>query len=152
MQIIIYDKSYLNKIPELFVNSIYNSCKKDYTLKQLEAWAGLNIDYKFWENKLKKTKPFLAILDGKLVGFAEFYNDYIDCFYVDYTFQKKGIGKALLTHIIYIAKQNNIKKIKVDASITSKPFFEKFGFKKVKRNLVKKANEELINYSLELIL
>lgn len=71
---------------------------------------------------------------------------------MDYTFQKKGIGKALLTHIIYIAKQNNIKKIKVDASITSKPFFEKFGFKKVKRNLVKKANEELINYSLELIL
>ncbi len=150
MQIIPYNKNYLTKVVELFVNTIYNSCKEDYTPKQLEAWAGLSIDYKFWEEKLEKTKPFLAIINNQLLGFAEFYKDYIDCFYVDYSFQKKGVGKALLTSIIFIAKENNIKKIKVDASITSKPFFEKIGFIEVKKNLVKKKKEELINYSLEL--
>lgn len=133
MQIIPYNKKYSAKVPELFFNTIYNSCKQDYSFKQLEAWAGLSIDYKLWEKRLEETKPFLAIINNQLVGFAEFYNDYIDCFYVDYKFQKKGVGKALINYILFIAKQKNIKKIKVDASITSKLFFEKIGFKEVKK-------------------
>ena len=48
-----------------------------------------------------------------------------------------------------IAKNNKIDKIKVDASITAKPFFEKFGFKEVRENLVKRENVELKNFSME---
>lgn len=94
MQIIPYNKKYSAKVPELFFNTIYNSCKQDYSFKQLEAWAGLSIDYKLWEKRLEETKPFLAIINNQLVGFAEFYNDYIDCFYVDYKFQKKRCRKS----------------------------------------------------------
>ena len=43
----------------------------------------------------------------------------------------------------------NIDKIKADVSITAKPFFEKFGFIEVKKNIVKRNNVELINFSME---
>lgn len=57
--------------------------------------------------------------------------------------------KITLNHILNLAKNENIDKIKVDASITAKPFFEKFGFKEVRENLVKRGNQELINFSME---
>jgi len=45
----------------------------------------------------------------------------------------------------------NIDKIKVDVSITAKPFFEKFDFKEVGKNIVKRENIELVNFSMEKI-
>ena len=49
-----------------------------------------------------------------------------------------------------IWKKDKIDKIKVDASITAKPFFEKFGFIEVRKNVVKRNNVELINFSMEM--
>ena len=84
--------------------------------------------------------PFFFFLKDEVVGFCEYYDGYIDCFYVHFKYQNCGIGKLLLTHILKLAKNENIDKIKVDASITAKPFFVKFGFIQVKENLVKREN------------
>lgn len=148
--IIDYNKNYSKQIPDLFTNTIHKTCNKDYNKEQLEAWANPSIDYKSWEDRLSTTKPYLSIIDNTLVGFTEFYEDYIDCFYVHYKYQGKGVGKELLNHIFKIAKQNGIKTLRVDASITAKPFFEKFGFKELRKNLVSRGNQELVNYSLTL--
>ena len=54
-----------------------------------------------------------------------------------------------LRNALDIAKEKNIDKIKADVSITAKPFFEKFDFIEVKKNVVKRNNVELINFSME---
>ncbi|WP_265734412.1 GNAT family N-acetyltransferase [Malaciobacter marinus] len=48
--------------------------------------------------------------------------------------------------ILKKARQNEMKKLRVDASITAKPFFKKYGFKVVKKNIIKRDNQLLINY------
>ncbi|RXJ88025.1 GNAT family N-acetyltransferase [Arcobacter sp. CECT 8985] len=149
MQIIKYNEKYKKELPLLFTNTIHKTCNKDYTCEQLNAWANLNIDYKAWEERLSKTRPYLAIMDEKLVGFAEFYEDYIDCFYVHHEYQGCGVGKMLLNNIFKIAKENEQTLLRVDASITAKPFFEKFGFKQIKKNKVERNNIELVNFSME---
>ena len=150
MEVVDYDNKYKKQIPTLFTNTIHKICNKDYTKEQLNAWANPNIDYEVWEKRVNKTKPFLAVIDDKLVGFAEFYDDYIDCFYVHHKYQGQGVGKALMSTILDEAIKNGIKVLRVDASITAKRFFESFGFVEVKKNIVKRNNQELINYSLEL--
>lgn len=150
IQIKSYDKIFKKDIPELFTCTIHKTCNKDYTQAQLNAWANPNIDFKIWEQRVAKTKPYLAIIQNKLVGFVEFYEDYIDCFYIHHEYQGMGVGKSLLEHVLSIAKKNNISKIRVDVSITAKPFFEKFGFRQIKINHVKRYEEELINFSMEL--
>ncbi|PLY11507.1 MAG: GNAT family N-acetyltransferase [Arcobacter sp.] len=150
IEIIEYDHHFKKDIPILFTNTIHKTCNKDYTQAQLDAWANPNIDFEIWEKKVAKTKPYLAIIQNKLVGFVEFYEDYIDCFYIHHQYQGMGVGKSLMEHVLSIAKNNNISKIKVDVSITAKPFFEKFGFKQVKMNHVKRCDEELINFSMQL--
>jgi ribosomal protein S18 acetylase RimI-like enzyme len=144
-----YDKKYLKQIVELFINTIHNINKKDYSKEQLNVWANPDYDLEIWEKRFEKSKPYLCILKDEVVGFCEYYDGYIDCFYVHYKYQNFGIGKLLLNHILNLAKNENIDKIKVDASITAKPFFEKFGFKQIKENLVKRDNVELVNFSME---
>ena len=144
-----YDKKYLKQIVELFINTIHNINNQDYSKEQLNAWANPNYDLNIWEKRFKKSKPYLCMIEDKIVGFCEYYDGYIDCFYVHFKYQNCGIGKLLLNHILELAKNENIDKIKVDASITAKPFFEKFGFKDVRENLVKRGNQELINFSME---
>ena len=144
-----YDKKYLKQIVELFINTVHNINKKDYTKKQLNAWANPNYELEIWEKRFEKSKPYLCILENEVVGFCEYYDEYIDCFYVHYKYQNCGIGKLFLNHIFKIAKENNIDKIKVDVSITAKPFFEKSGFIEVRKNVVKRNNVELINFSME---
>jgi len=150
IEIIEYDHHFKKDIPILFTNTIHKTCNKDYTQAQLDAWASPNIDFKIWEEKVAKSKPYLAIIQNKLVGFVEFYEDYIDCFYIHHQYQGMGVGKSLMKHILAIAKNNNISKIKVDVSITAKPFFEKFGFKQITMNHIKRCDEELINFSMQL--
>ncbi|PHO13163.1 hypothetical protein CPG38_04185 [Malaciobacter marinus] len=70
----------------------------------------------------------------------------MDCFYVHHEYQGKGVGKALILCILKKARQNEMKKLRVDASITAKPFFKKYGFKVVKKNIIKRDNQLLINY------
>ncbi len=150
MVIINYDNKYKQDIPNLFTNTIHKTCNKDYTKEQLNAWANPNIDYDSWEKRLDKTKPYLAVIDDIIVGFTEFYDDYIDCFYIHDAYQGQGVGKALMTYIINETREKNIKTIRVNASITAKSFFESFGFVQIKKNSVERNNQVLVNYSLEL--
>jgi ribosomal protein S18 acetylase RimI-like enzyme len=147
--IIDYDKKYLKQIVELFINTVHNINKKDYTKEQLNAWANPKYDLRIWEKRFEKSKPYLCMFEDEVVGFCEYYDGYIDCFYIHFKYQGCEIGKLLLTHVLEIAKNDKIDKIKVDASITAKPFFEKFGFIQVKENLVKRENVELKNFSME---
>ena len=150
MKIIDYNQKYKKQIPILFINTIHKTCNKEYTKEQLNAWANPNINYESWEKRLDRTKPYLAVIDDNLVGFAEFYDDYIDCFYVHHEYQGQGVGKALMNHILDIASKNGIKIVRVDASITAKAFFESFGFVETRKNEIKRDNQVLINYTLEL--
>ena len=148
--IVNYDKKYLKQIVELFIDTVHNINKKDYSKEQLNAWANPKYDLEIWEKRFEKSKPYLCMLEDDVVGFCEYYDGYIDCFYAHFKYQNYGIGKLLLTHILELAKNENIDKIKVDASITAKPFFVKFGFIQVKENLVKRENVELKNFSMEI--
>lgn len=55
-----------------------------------------------------------------------------------------------MNHILDIVSKNGIKKLRVDSSITSKAFFESFGFVEIYKNEIKRDNQILINYTLKL--
>ncbi len=143
-----YEEKHLKEVVNLFTNTVHNVNKKDYTKEQLNAWASKNIDLKAWENRLKTSNTYLCMIEDEIVGFYVFEDDYIDCFYVHHKYQGFKVGRFMLEQIIKNANNHDIKILKVDASITAKPFFEKLGFKELKKNYVKRENQTLINYSM----
>ncbi len=137
------------EIADLFHNSVHAISTEIYTREQLEAWAPSPPDYNFWEAKLTVSKPFLATINGKIVGFIELEpNGHIDCMYVHSKYQRQGIATALFCHASKVAIEKGCQKMYVEASIPAKRFFENAGFQVATRNIVKRNGQELVNYSM----
>lgn len=137
------------EIAELFTNTIHNVNIQNYTKDQIEVWAPSTINYEKWKERFTQSKPYIAKENNKILGFFEFEKDgYIDCFYVHYNYQGKGIGSLLLNKILKIAKKNNVDIIFANVSITAKSFFEKNNFKVKNKNIIKRDKSELINYTM----
>jgi len=145
------DAEFLSKI---YYHTIHTINAKDYTKEQLDAWAPWSSvhDYIGWKEKLEKIKPFVALIDVVIVGFAEFEpNGHIDCFYVHHEFQGSGVGSTLMAEVVKDAARKALHRIYAEVSITAKPFFEKQGFSVVKQQTVTIRGAELTNYVMEKI-
>ena len=82
-----------------------------------------------WADRLASTNPFVAVVDGHIVGMAEIATDgFIDYFYVHPQWQGRGIGKALLAAVESEAARLGVSLTYADVSITAKSFFLSRGF------------------------
>lgn len=147
-----YQDGDANFLIKIYYNTIHTVNAKDYTEQQIEAWAPWSSvqDYSGWQEKLEKIKPFVALINDKIVGFAEFEpNGHIDCFYVHHEYQGSGIGSALIHEIEKEAVNKSISRVYAEVSITAKLFFEAKGFHVVKQQTVMIRGVELINFVME---
>lgn len=147
-----YKEADATAIANIYYNTIHTVNIRDYTSAQINAWAPYDSvqDYSGWQEKLAKIQPFVATINDKVVGFAEFEpNGHIDCFYVHHEYQGKGIGSALMAAIFDEGKKQQINRIYAEVSITAKPFFERHGFKVVKEQTVNLRGVELTNFVME---
>jgi putative acetyltransferase len=82
-----------------------------------------------WENRIRGINPFVAELNGEVVGYADLQaNGYIDHFFVSGIHTRKGIGSLLMEHLLGEAKALGLSELTSDVSRTAQPLYEKFGF------------------------
>ena len=133
---------------DAFRSAITQVCSKDYSEAQIHAWVPAQYDHAKWKQRIDTIQPFVAVLNGEVVGYADIQKDgYIDHFYVSGNFQSRGVGKALMSKLL--AQQLDIKKAYSNVSITARPFFEKHGFRLVKENIVQVRGIDLVNFTME---
>lgn len=149
IDIINFREEFIIEIVDLFHLAVHSIDPVIYSLEEQEAWAPTPPNYTKWSLRLKKTKPFLAIVDYKLVGFIELDNNgHIDCLYTHPSNQREGVASALFNHLLVHAKNMNLQYLYVEASYLAKEFFEKQGFKVVKQNKVIRNDVILSNFTM----
>ena len=96
-----YDSEMAPSLWEVYYTSIRMVCGGDYSKKQIEAWAPESFDLNVFKEKMDKLNPFVAVLDGKIVGYADLQLDgLIDHFFVHGEFQRRGIGRKLMQAVL----------------------------------------------------
>ena len=136
-------------IADLFHDSVHGISTDLYSREQLEAWAPSPPDYPFWEARLRETRPFVAVLGGRAVGFIELEADgHIDCMYVHPHYQRRGVAAALFAHASHVAIARGCRTLYVEASIPAKAFFLKRGFVVLGENNIERGGQALVNYSM----
>jgi putative acetyltransferase len=55
--------------------AIHLVASRDYTPEQIQAWAPRDLDPALWEQKIRAIAPFVADLDGRIVGYADLQPD-----------------------------------------------------------------------------
>ena len=134
-------------LAELFYQTVHTVNAKDYTQKQLDAWATGSVDLVEWNQSFLEHVTFVAVTDGSIVGFGDIdKTGYLDRLYVHKDYQRKGIASALCDSLEATADAD---KIITHASITAKPFFARRGYRVKTEQQVKRRGVFLTNYVIE---
>ena len=119
-----------SEIWSVYFGSTRSIISHDYTEAQIARWAPENKSMKEWSLRLEAKNPFVALLNNKIVGFAELEADgHIDYFYTHKDFQGIGVGSALMKKIEEEALKNKIERVYAEVSVTASSFFTAKGFK-----------------------
>lgn len=120
----------------VFYSAIHDTASRDYTQEQVDAWAPADLDRKLWAEHLQDLRPFVAEIDGEIVGYADIQpNGYIDHFFVSGTHPRQGIGSLLMKRIHEEAKSLDIVELTSNVSKTAEAFFVSHGFHVVQRRI-----------------
>ncbi|EXJ26082.1 acetyltransferase family protein [Vibrio parahaemolyticus VPCR-2009] len=91
--------------------TIRNINIRDYSQAQVEAWAPERLDPSVWEKRMKGLSPFVAEIDGVIVGYTDLQaSGLIDHFFCHHEHQGKGVGKALMNHVFKVGNSRGIKR------------------------------------------
>jgi putative acetyltransferase len=114
---------------DIYFTAIHLVAIRDYTVEQVRAWAPRDLDAVLWKNKMREINPFVAELNGELVGYADLQsNGYIDHFFVSGKHPRVGIGSLLMNRILEEGASLSVSSLTSNVSRTAQPFFAKFGF------------------------
>ncbi len=145
MEIREFNENDLDEITTLFYETVHSVNRKDYTEKELDAWAPANNDYSHLKKALRENHSLLAVINGKIVGFGDIDSTgYLDHLFVHKEYQGKGIATMLCNEL-----EKGYGSISVHASVTARPFFERRGYIITKEQLVDIRGEKLRNYVME---
>jgi len=140
----------LDEILNLFTETISEVNNQDYSLSQIEAWSSGARDKERWLSKIDEQYFLVTEEEGTITGFASITNKgYLDTMFVHKNHQRKDIAKTLITALIDYAKQNQLEEITTEGSVTARPFFEKYGFKVIKKQKVNRKGIEIANYKMK---
>ena len=114
---------------QVYYSAIHKIAVRDYTAKQIEAWAPKAFDPAVWAERMHAIRPFVAEVDGRIAGYADVQpSGYIDHFYVSGDFPRQGVGRVLMERIHAEAQRLALTALTSDVSRTAQPFFAHFGF------------------------
>lgn len=141
-----YRPSDCKDLIELFYNTVHIINAKDYTKEQLDVWATGKVNFEEWNRSLQEHYSIVAVDNENIIGFGDIDKDgYIDRLFVRAGYQGRGIATAICDQL----EKNVEGKITTDASITAKPFFEKRGYKVIKRQEVERQGVFLTNFVMK---
>lgn len=134
----------------LFFNTVRNVNRRDYTEQQVKAWAQEGFDSQLWLKKMISIQPFVAELDGVIVGYSDVQpSGLVDHFFCHHEYQGQGVGRVLMIHVIKQAEAKGLGRIYSEVSITARPFYEHMGFTVVNEQQIEVRGATLTNYVME---
>lgn len=145
-----YQETDCNEIAQLFYETVHHINAKDYSPKQLNAWATGEIDLGVWNQSFLKNHTVVAVEDGILVGFGDIdVTGYLDHLFVHKDYQGQGIATTICNELEKYAREQNTSIITTHASITAKPFFEGRGYQTSKQQVVIRQGVALTNLIMQ---
>ena len=133
-------------LTRLFYETVRRANLGDYTQDQVEAWATAPPEEKRWAAMLLDHESWVAEGEDGILGFATLDGDYFDHLFVRWDCQRQGVARALADALENRAWEKGCEKIRVHASITARPFFEKRGYQLIKEQQVEKRGRLLTNF------
>jgi putative acetyltransferase len=136
---------------QVFHAAVHGTASRDYTTAQIEAWAPATADETRWRQRRSSAHTYVACLGTRVVGFSDFTDDgLLDMLFVHPDAGGRGVARALVTHVLREAVAAGHQRLRVHASLTARPAFERFGFTVDTARLVEVRGQQLRNFAMSI--
>jgi putative acetyltransferase len=133
----------------VFRRSVREVASRDYRPAQIEAWVLAPGEIAAWAERMQNRITFVAEESGRLIGFIQYEPpDHIDMTYVHPERQRVGVASALLAALESEARKRGVLLLNVEASVTSRPFFEHHGYIVLTPQIVQARGQDFLNYRM----
>ena len=114
----------------VFLDAVTVTAATDYSPEQVAAWsAPQERNLAEWNLARTGLGTVVAISDGELAGFSDVSADgYIHMMFVASRCGRRGVARDLLAAVERRAHRIGVSSLSTNASITARPFFERYGF------------------------
>ena len=136
-------------VARLHRETIRHINSNDYPEDIIKVWSG-RVTAKKHRDPMKIGKKWVAVLSRKIVGFVnhslkgEFWG-----LYVHKDHQGEGIGSKLLQTAEDSLKKMGVRNIQIVASVSAKKFYERKGYKVIKKQPHLMENKKMVSYLME---
>lgn len=142
-EIRLYCREDCQALLQLFRETVHTVNAKDYTPRQLDAWAPAELDPAAWDRSFSQHVTLVALEKGEIVGFADADpSGFLDRLFVHKDHQRQGIASALCAAL---EKALPVSVITTEASLTARPFFAAQGYRIIKTQRVERRGVFLEN-------
>jgi|SRR5581483_635224 len=137
-------------LARLFFETVHRINSRDYSPAQVSAWAPAIPASERWHARLAASETVVAAEADRVLGFASLEADgHIDLLYCDADCIGRGVGSALLARLEAGARRRALARLYTEASITARPFFERRGYRVLRRREFERAGVTLVNFAME---
>lgn len=117
------------------ISSIREVCSKDYTLEQIEAWAGRKFKAELWRQTIERDHVWVAESESKIMGFSQLAimdQDHAEVMglYLMPLALGHSLGKTMLREMLNVCRIQKISSVSLYATLTAADFYQKHGFLK----------------------
>ena len=98
-------------------------------------------------NLIERSKTihyYVATEKDKIIGICGYDKKKIHTLFVNINYHKKGIGKKLLTKVLFKAKKEGIKSLLTLSTFYAEKFYKSFGFKRIKEIAIPPETKDII--------
>ncbi|WP_338764761.1 GNAT family N-acetyltransferase [Bernardetia sp. ABR2-2B] len=118
-----------SSIHQIHTNAAKITCSAFYSEKQIQKWIE-NRTPNGYKGGISKKEIYVYDIENKVVAFSHIVKGEIIALFVNPSYQKRGIGKVLLSHGFEIAtKETNV--VTLEATPNAFHFYQNFGFQKI---------------------
>lgn len=139
----------LDAVLHCFHRSVRGIASRHYDAAQLSAWAPDVPDRKLWQERLRTGRTLLAEYSGELAGFVRVEDSgYIDLLYVDPAYERRGLGRRLLSEACEWVKSRGAVRLTSEVSLAARPAFEALGFQVDAEQTVERRGVRFTNFRM----
>jgi len=131
-------------IARLRRQTIRNVNSKDYEEEVIDNWSA-KVGVLGFRKSADTCKRWVAVEEDRIIGFCEHtFECELSRIYVHKDHLRKGVGSRLLEVAEASLEKQGCKEIRLESTVTAKDFYEKNGYKVIRKTLYKGNEKEPI--------
>ncbi len=138
-----------SRLHEIHTNATRILCAPYYESSVIDGWLQ-GRGPAIYVPLLERGALFVAESGAGVLGFGEAVRGSVVAVYVDPQATGRGIGTAILSFAIDIARRGHEGPIRVEATLNARSFYERRGFQETHRTFVRRNHVEIAVVGMEL--